>query len=73
MTENQMEEFDLAGTETAERLYLDGMLRHHQGALTIAAAEVKNGQHQDAVTLAQTIATTHPDDIATMTDLRARL
>lgn len=73
MTEDQMKALDLADTPDAQKLYLDGMIRHHQGALTIAADEVKNGKNQDATTLAQTIADAHPDDIATMTALRATL
>ena len=36
-------------------LYLTGMIGHHQGALTMAQDEVKNGQFPDAVAMAKSI------------------
>lgn len=73
LTERQMEELDLADTPNAQKLYLDGMIRHHQGALALAADEVRNGKEKDALTLAQAIVDAHPDDVATMTALRTTL
>ena len=44
MTEDQMRDLDLAEGPNAETMYLDGMIRHHQGALTMAEEETKDGK-----------------------------
>ncbi|HEY5820408.1 MAG TPA: DUF305 domain-containing protein [Propionibacteriaceae bacterium] len=73
MTEDQMKDLDLADTPSAQKLYLDGMIRHHQGALNIAEDEIKNGKNAEAVAGARSIADTHPAVITAMTDARTRL
>jgi uncharacterized protein (DUF305 family) len=43
MSEKQMRELDTADGSTAQRPFLEGMIRHHQGAVVIAEA----GSYED--------------------------
>ena len=45
MSERQMQDLDLADGPAGQRLFLEGMIRHHQGAVAIAEAEVTSGSH----------------------------
>jgi uncharacterized protein (DUF305 family) len=38
-----MAELDMADGSSGQRLFLEGMIRHHQGAVAIAEAEVAAG------------------------------
>ena len=53
------------GTEAA-KLFLAGMVKHHQGAITMAQEEVTNGQNPEAKKLAQTIITSQQAEIEKM-------
>ena len=66
MTERQMQELDLADGPAAQKLFLEGMIRHHEGAVAIAEAEVTGGSHPDAVELAKEMVATQQAEIATM-------
>jgi uncharacterized protein (DUF305 family) len=66
MTERQMQELDLADGPAAQKLFLEGMIRHHEGAFSIAEAEVTGGSYPDAVELAKEIVATQKAEIATM-------
>lgn len=59
---------DAEGTDAA-RLFLEQMIAHHEGAITMAEDEVENGSFQPAVDLAQTIIDTQQQEIDTMRDL----
>ena len=59
---------DAPGPEAAE-LFLNQMIAHHEGAITMAEDEVENGSFQPAVDLAQTIIDTQQQEIDTMRDL----
>jgi uncharacterized protein (DUF305 family) len=50
----------------ASKLFLTGMIAHHEGAIAMAQPEIGNGQFQPAVELAKAIATTQEQEIATM-------
>ncbi len=56
------------GTEAA-RLYLEGMVRHHQGAIEASDAELKDGQYEPALKLAQDIKKAQAAEIITMQSL----
>lgn len=60
------------GTEAA-RLYLEGMIEHHKGAITAAETEIKDGVYAPARDLAQTIATDQAAEITKMEGLLAAL
>ena len=66
LNEREMAELDMADGFTGQRLFLEGMIRHHQGAVAIAEAEVAAGTYQDAVELAKEIAATQKTEIAAM-------
>ena len=73
MTEAQMMELDIADVATAQVLFLDGMIRHHQGAVAMAETEVRDGKNPDAIALAEALTVNHGREIATMVDLRAKI
>jgi uncharacterized protein (DUF305 family) len=58
----------LSGAEF-DTLWVSSMIGHHQGAITMAQAEIAHGQNPDAVTLAKLIVTEQRNDIANMTRL----
>jgi uncharacterized protein (DUF305 family) len=73
MTEEQMEELDLADGSTAQRLFLEGMIRHHQGAVAIAEEEAGAGLDMDAVELAKEMVATQKAEIAAMQHVLTQL
>lgn len=73
MTEEQLEQLRQAQGVDAERLFLTGMITHHEGAVTMAQTQVDTGQSQEAVELAHEIIETQQREIATMRDLLASL
>lgn len=60
------------GTE-ASLLFLTGMIKHHQGAVTTAQDEVANGQNPEAKQLAQDIIDAQKSEITTMNQLLEQL
>jgi uncharacterized protein (DUF305 family) len=66
MTVEQMEELDTTDGFTAQRLFLEGMIRHHQGAVVIAEAEAGAGIYEDAVQLARDMVATQKAEMAAM-------
>jgi uncharacterized protein (DUF305 family) len=69
----QLKKFDQADGTAAEKMYLKLMTKHHQGAITMAETEVKDGQDPDAVRLATSIATSQQAEIDTMQQLLGNL
>ena len=66
-----MSEEDLAALEAASgdelnRLFLEQMTMHHEGAVAMAQDQVDNGQNPDAIALAEEIITTQEEEITTM-------
>jgi uncharacterized protein (DUF305 family) len=53
------------GTD-ASRLFLTGMIQHHQGAIAMAQVEIKTGQYPPAIALANSIITGQQQEINTM-------
>jgi uncharacterized protein (DUF305 family) len=49
-----------------DKLWLESMIRHHQGAIEMAKAEIANGDNVDAKTLAKNIVTTQEAEIGQM-------
>jgi uncharacterized protein (DUF305 family) len=57
----------------ASKLFLAGMIKHHQGALVMAQDEVKNGQFPDAVAMAESILESQQKEIDTMNQILGSL
>jgi len=69
MSEEQMQELDEANSADGQRLFLEGMIRHHQGAIKMAQAEIASGKNPEAITLANNIAESQQAEVDTMTEL----
>ena len=63
---------DATGVEAA-KLFLTQMIAHHEGAITMAQAEIKDGRYAPAIALAHSIATTQQQEIDTMKGILATL
>lgn len=68
MSQADLDTLQKASSDEAARLYLTGMIRHHQGAVAMARTELTSGQNAGAKQLAATIvstqATTAPDSVS---------
>lgn len=69
MTEQEMEQLSAATGVAFDRMWLQMMIRHHQGAVTMARTELAEGQHVGAKELAQQIIDAQNSEIAAMTKL----
>ncbi|SDU88038.1 Uncharacterized conserved protein, DUF305 family [Microlunatus sagamiharensis] len=69
MSQADMDALDHASGDDAARLYLTGMIKHHQGAVTMAQTELAQGENPDAKKLAQSIVTTQKAEITEMNGL----
>lgn len=50
----------------AERLFLESMIVHHEGALTMAQEHLDTGTSPDALAISEAVVTTQAEEIATM-------
>jgi len=73
MTEEDMQDLEAATGPDASRLFLEQMIEHHNGAITMAQDQVDDGQNPDAVALAQKIVDDQSAEIETMEDILASL
>lgn len=73
MSPADMQALQTAQGVDASKLYLAQMITHHQGAITMAQNEVKDGQFADAIALAKSIATSQQKEIDTMNQILATL
>ncbi|NKZ14224.1 DUF305 domain-containing protein [Mycolicibacterium septicum DSM 44393] len=60
------------GAEAA-KLYLTHMIAHHEGAITMAQDEIKDGQYPAAIEMARTIVKTQQQEIDTMRQILGSL
>jgi uncharacterized protein (DUF305 family) len=73
-----MSEQDMAALKDAQgvdagKLFLTQMIAHHEGAITMAKSEIKDGQYPPAVEMAHAIVTTQQQEIDTMNGILASL
>ena len=66
-----MSEADMAALQNAQgveasKLFLTQMITHHEGAITMAQNEIKDGQYPASVELARAIITAQQKEIDTM-------
>jgi uncharacterized protein (DUF305 family) len=73
MTEEEMKALDEADGPTGQKLFLQGMIKHHQGAIQMAQNEITGGRNPDAIALARNIVDSQQKEIATMNGLLAKL
>lgn len=69
MSDDEMTSLESASGTEFDTMFLTMMIKHHQGAITMADDEVADGSNTDAVALAKTIIGAQADEIATMKDL----
>lgn len=63
-----------SSTGTAfDRLWIELMIQHHEGAVRMSQDELKDGKNADVKALAQSIVTSQQAEIGTMNSLLARL
>lgn len=69
MDESAMTALDDADGADAARLFLEGMVMHHEGAIDMAESELADGQFPDALELAQQVIDGQSAEITTMNDI----
>ena len=73
MTPQQMAELTGLSGAAFDKMWLQMMVEHHQGAVTMANDELKNGTNADAKAMAQAIITTQQAEITTMNGMLAKM
>lgn len=73
MSQSDMDALDKADGATGQKLYLQGMVKHHQGAIQMAQDEVTSGKNPDAIALAKSIVSSQQEEITTINGLLAKL
>ncbi len=71
MSEADLEDLADASDADFEDLWLEMMIEHHEGAVSMAEDEQEDGSYEPAVTLAEEIAAAQAEEIATMQELLA--
>ena len=67
-----MQELDRADTPSGQRLFLDGMIRHHEGAVEMARTELRDGVSPAARQFAEQVGQTQTAQIAAMQRMRTQ-
>ena len=70
MSDTDMEELEAAEGAAFDALFLSGMIEHHEGAVTMAEAELENGEYEPAKELAQKIIDAQEAEIEEMKKLQ---
>lgn len=73
MTDDEMSDLGNTQGPLFDRMWTEMMIKHHQGAITMAKTEQTSGKNADAVALAKKIETDQNREIATMRRLLGRL
>ncbi|MEU5156115.1 DUF305 domain-containing protein [Glycomyces sp. NPDC021274] len=72
-TEEQMAELQAAQGADFDRLFVELMIAHHEGAVTMAEEHHAEGQNADAAAIADAVIETQTAEIATLQEIQARL
>lgn len=72
-TMEEMQELDQADAAAGQKMYLQMMVKHHQGAIRMARDEIAQGKNPQAIELARTIDTTQQAEITKMNELLTQL
>ncbi|MDF2847488.1 MAG: hypothetical protein K0R97_1470 [Oerskovia sp.] len=73
LSDEEIQALAAADAATVSRLFLEGMIAHHEGAVDMAEAEIADGENADALALAQEIIDAQEAEIAEMRELLATL
>jgi len=73
MSEEDMTALRNAQGVDASKLFLTQMIEHHQGAITMAQNEIRDGQYQPAVAMSRSIVDSQQQEINTMNGILASL
>ena len=73
MGDDDLKRLDTAQGSEAAKLFVTGMIAHHQGAVTMATTEISQGRSPDAIQLSKAIVTSQTAEIKEMQDLLATL
>ncbi|MBG6239972.1 uncharacterized protein (DUF305 family) [Mycetocola sp. CAN_C7] len=73
MSDEDMTALEDASGAEATTLFLEQMIRHHEGAIAMAETEIGEGTNPDAVDLAEAIVSTQSEEIAVMGNLLGSL
>lgn len=69
MTEEQMSQLEASSGTDFDRMFLEMMVVHHQGAVEMAQTEIDGGANPEALELAQSIKSSQTEEIAQMRQL----
>jgi uncharacterized protein (DUF305 family) len=73
MTDDEMRQLEQASGATFDHMFLEMMIKHHEGAVEVATIEVEQGANAQAKELAQQIIDTQQAEITEMQELQATL
>lgn len=73
LTDQEMGQLTAASQGAFDRLFLQLMIRHHQGAIEMATTEQRAGQNTDAIAMAKGIITAQTAEITEMQQLTSQL
>ena len=73
MSQADMEKLGKSTGSAFDRLWLELMIQHHEGAVKMAKSEVAGGKNPDAIALAQSIITSQQAEISTMESLLTKV
>ena len=71
MSDQTMSDLGAATGDTFDRMWLESMIAHHEGAVQMADTEITDGKDPDAIALAKSIKAAQTAEIATMKKLLA--
>ncbi len=69
MTDEQMQQLSAASGTAFDRMWLQGMVAHHKGAVEMSNVELRDGENADAKKLAQQIIDAQKQEITVMEQL----
>lgn len=72
-TDAEMKGLEAADGAASQKMYLEMMTAHHQGAITMAQDEIRDGKNPEAIQMAKDIVATQEQEITEMKDLLTRL
>ncbi|GLY29400.1 DUF305 domain-containing protein [Kineosporia sp. NBRC 101731] len=73
MTSEQMDDLKDAGAAEYDRMWVDLMIQHHEGAIAMGKTEVADGTHEQATQLARTVIEAQTTELAQLKSLAAEL
>lgn len=73
MSDDEMAELEDASGAELDKMFLEMMIRHHEGAISMAEAEVEDGEYPDAIELAEKIVDDQSAEIDEMKALLTKL